>query len=142
MIVTRPVILDLWPLYAAGEASPETKALVEAFLRDDPEFARQLEHDPLSGVEPPVVPATVEMQAFRKTKRRLGGYRSLLTLALVFSFMAFGRIIQDTSFDVSPRGFIATAVVAVVFWIAFCVSLWRMRARILVVPEKRTRTMP
>ena len=38
--------------------------------------------------------------------------------------------------------FIATAVVAVVFWIAFFVSLWRMRARILVVPEKRTRTMP
>jgi len=81
------------------------------------------------------------MQAFRKTKRRLGGYRSLLTLAMVFSCMAFGRIIQDTSFDVSPRRFIATAVVAVVFWIAFFVSLWRMRARILVVPEKRTRTM-
>jgi hypothetical protein len=137
MTVTRPVILDLWPLYAAGEASPETKALVEAFLRDDPDFARQLEHDPLSGVETPVVPATTEMRAFRKAKRRLGGYRSLLTLAMVFSVMAFGRIIQDTSFDVSPRRFIATAVVAVVCWIAFFVSLWRLRARVLIVPGKR-----
>jgi hypothetical protein len=42
MNVTREVIRDLWPLFEAGEASPDTRALVKEFLDNDPEFARQL----------------------------------------------------------------------------------------------------
>ena len=57
-------------------------------------------------------------------KRRLAGPRWLLTLALAFTALAFGRIVSDTSFDVSPRRFIATAVVAACFWIAFLVRLF------------------
>ena len=40
--LTRDVVNDLWPLYAAGEASGDTRALVEAFLEEDREFARSL----------------------------------------------------------------------------------------------------
>ena len=112
MTPSRPVIVDLWPLYVSGEASPETRALVDAFLADDPELAGQL--------------------------RRLSGYRSLLFFAMMFSCMAFGRIVSDTSFDVSPRPFIAVASLAVAFWVAFCVSLWRMRASILIVRGPET----
>ena len=43
MNVTRDVITDLWPVYASGEASPDTRALVEAFLQGDPEFARLIQ---------------------------------------------------------------------------------------------------
>ena len=39
MEVTRNVILDLLPLYLAGEASPDTRALVEHYLETDPELA-------------------------------------------------------------------------------------------------------
>jgi hypothetical protein len=39
--VTREVVADLLPLYVSGEASPATRALVEAWLRDDPELARE-----------------------------------------------------------------------------------------------------
>jgi hypothetical protein len=52
----------------------------------------------------------------------------------LFSSMAFGRIVSDTSFDVSPRPFIIVASIALAFWIAFFVSLLRMRGRILIVP--------
>jgi hypothetical protein len=60
-------------------------------------------------------------------KRHLRGYRGLLQLAMVFSMLAFGRIISDTSWDVSPRNFIVTSAVAVAFWIAFFVTLYRGR---------------
>ena len=43
MNVTRDVILDVWPLYEANEVSRDTRALVEAFLSTDPEFARTLQ---------------------------------------------------------------------------------------------------
>jgi len=134
MTITRSLILDLWPTYAAGEASQDTRALVEAFLRDDPEFARQLRQDPLGPLDSPTPPPDLEMRALTKARRRLGGFRSLLFLAILFSSMAFGRIVSDTSFDVSPRPFIIVASIAVAFWIAYFVSLLRMRGRILIVP--------
>lgn len=42
MKVTREVIVDLWPVYESGAASPDTRTLVEEFLGDDPEFARSI----------------------------------------------------------------------------------------------------
>ena len=40
MKVTRDVIYDLLPAYFAGDASDDTRALVEAYFETDPEFAR------------------------------------------------------------------------------------------------------
>jgi hypothetical protein len=40
MNVTRQVVTDLLPLYLAGEASGDTKTLVEDFFRQDPDFER------------------------------------------------------------------------------------------------------
>ena len=56
----------------------------------------------------------------------------------MFSCFAFGRLVSDTSFDVSPRKFVITAAIAVCFWTAFCAVLWRSRARILVTAPKRS----
>ena len=137
MKVTRDVIVDLWPLYSSGEASPDTRALVEAFLDGDPAFANELRRElPLSeeivmkGNE-----ADQEMKTFLKAKRRVLGYPILLMFAMMFTCMAFGRIVADTSWDVSPRSFIVVASMAGVCWTAYFVSLWRMRARILVLPS-------
>ena len=137
MTVTRPVIIDLWPSYASGEASAETRALVEEFLRGDPDLARQLQKDPLAAIEPPSLPPDTEMRAFALARRRLSGYPWLLQMALLFSALAFARIVSDTSWDVSPRQFIITAAIAAAFWIAFFVSLWRMRATIMIVPGRK-----
>jgi hypothetical protein len=40
MNVTREVITDLLPIYFAGEASGDTKVLVEDYFRQDPDFER------------------------------------------------------------------------------------------------------
>ena len=40
MNVTRQVVTDLLPIYLAGEASGDTKALVEEYFRQDPDFER------------------------------------------------------------------------------------------------------
>lgn len=142
MTVTRSVIVDLWPVYSSGDASDDTRSLVDAFLRDDPEFARQLTEKAVIPDATPALPPDAETEAFVRVHRRLRGYPVLLNLAILFSCFAFGRIVSDTSWDVSPRNFIVTALIAVAFWIAFLVSLWRMRARILVVPSAVRRQRP
>ena len=40
MTVTQNVVMDLLPVYLSGEASPDTRELIEEFLRQDPELAR------------------------------------------------------------------------------------------------------
>jgi len=40
MEITRNIIIDLLPLYAADEVSPDTRALVDEYLETDPELAR------------------------------------------------------------------------------------------------------
>lgn len=40
MNVTREVVKDLLPIYLSGEASGDTKALVEDYFRQDPDFER------------------------------------------------------------------------------------------------------
>lgn len=39
MKITDEVVMDLLPIYLAGDASDDTRALVEAYARDHPEFA-------------------------------------------------------------------------------------------------------
>lgn len=42
MRITDDVIRDLYPLYAAGEASPDTRALIESWLGAYPALAEEL----------------------------------------------------------------------------------------------------
>ena len=141
MNVTRQVISDLWPLYSAGEASRDTRALVESFLEGDPALAAALRESShaVAGPPSPVLPPDHELKTLVRTRRALAarGHLWLLQLALMFSCFAFARIVSDTSWDVSPRNFIVTATIAGVFWIALIVRLIRSRARILVVSDRK-----
>jgi hypothetical protein len=134
MNVTREVISDLWPVYEAGEASADTRALVEEFLRQDPEFARLLEghsEELLLRAQAPRLASDREVQALQRTKRLLHGWDWLLFLAILFSTSAFGRIIADTSWDVSPINFAITAIIALIFWVAFFTRLVWIQKRLL-----------
>lgn len=71
MNITRNVILDLLPLYLAEEVSEDTRALVEEYLKSDPELANASKK--LAPLEKPGdVPARIsqdaEMRAYRKAK--------------------------------------------------------------------------
>src|SRR5215471_16718467 len=99
MNVTREVINDLWPVYAADEASADTRALVKEFLRQDPEFAGLLQgcgEEGLLRKVIPTLPPDREAQALRRTKRLLHGW---------------------------PVNSIVTASFAVAVWIAFFTRL-------------------
>jgi len=128
MKITRDVVVDLWPLYESKEASADSRAVVEEFLRGDPEFARSLREDSSAKVlaaAPAAPEPDHEARAFARTRKRLVLKDWPLFFAMIFSMMAFGRIVSDTSFDVSPRAFIVTASIALAFWIWFFVNLAR-----------------
>jgi hypothetical protein len=133
--VTRDVISDLWPLYKAEETSRDTRLLIEAFLREDPEFAQtlaELDRERFPVVETPSLKPDHELRTLERLRKRLTGPITLLQLALVFSCFAFGTLVSDTSFDVSPRRFIVTAVIALCFWVAFLVRLLKGRRDVLI----------
>lgn len=91
MEITRNVIRDLLPLYAANEVSADTRALVAKYLEQDPQLAamaRELSRTPGMGEIPTAMTSEHQLQAFREAKR-LMFYRSLLWAGVV----CFGLII-------------------------------------------------
>lgn len=133
MNVTRDVIIDLWPGYVEGEASTDTRALIEAFFVQDPEFARLVKErsaEPVLKYEVGCLPPDREAQALVRTKRSLRGFNWLFFFAVLFTSFAFGRIVSDTSWDVSPMNFIVTASIAATFWIAFFVRIVVVQRRV------------
>jgi anti-sigma factor RsiW len=127
MNITRNVVKDLVAVYLAGEASPDTRALVEDWLRTDPELAAQVER--ARGLELPAValPApTVEKRAFDRMRRRLRGRSIVLGAAIYFSTLPLSVTFGSDGFhgllleDWTAR--IPALVVAVVLWVVY----WRM----------------
>ena len=93
MNVTREVVTDLLPLYESGDASADTRALVDQFLKSDPEFA-QLVQALRTRREP--VPATsaspgpdVEREAVTRTRKALRRKGWTLALAIFFTVIPF-----------------------------------------------------
>ncbi len=130
MNITKDIITDLWPLYADGTASADTRAMVEEFLRQNSEWAATLQKaakDAGTPLPAPAVKPDEETRSLNRIKLRFRVMRWMLLLAMVCTCQAFGRIISDTSWDVSPRAFIATAALAGVFWIGFFIAMLRCR---------------
>jgi hypothetical protein len=75
-------------------------------------------------------PVDREARALRQTKRLLHGWDWLLFVAIFFSCSAFGRIVADTSWDISPVNFIITTSIAAAFWVAFFARLIWVRRRV------------
>lgn len=139
MNVTREVIIDLLPLYLAGEASADTRALVEEYLEQDTELAQRIRHQPeddfatttLAGLAP-----ELELKSLRRTRRLLGWQRWLFGFAIGFTAVsltsrlsfeggrlkAFHLLISDY-----PLQFGTTAALALVCWIAYFLTRRRLR---------------
>jgi hypothetical protein len=87
MEVTRDVILDLLPLYMAGEASDDSRALIERYLDSDPALAKVAEQSTkIVLTEDIPVPLTTEdqMEAYKEAKQQM--FWRLIVLAVVISF--------------------------------------------------------
>lgn len=131
--VTRDVVADLWPVYESGEATADTRALVDAFLASDPAFAAKLRATPAMNPLPDVRPET-KLAALKRTRDLVQGnawLRGLRLFALVITVFAIKRILDDTTWNVSPRVFIADATMATIAWTAYGVLVTRYRKRSL-----------
>jgi len=132
--VTRDVVADLWPVYESGEATADTRALVDEFLANDPAFVRTLRAAPPVNAAGPEVMPEAKLAALKRTRDLVHGnawLRGLRLFALVITIFAIKRILDDTSWDVSPRLFIADATIATISWTVYGVLVNRYRKRSL-----------
>ena len=97
--VTRDVIVDLWPVYEAGEASPDTRTLVEQFLAADRELESILRRASAStrrafhASSPEAARATAaERSAVEATRARLFRQRWLLAAAIGTTLVPFAVV--------------------------------------------------
>ena len=92
MEITRDVILDLLPLYLAGEVSDDSRALVERYLETDPALAKIAEQSAIINLEEDVpVPLTTEdqMEAYKVAKQQMFWRIVILALVISFALLAF-----------------------------------------------------
>jgi hypothetical protein len=140
MNVTRDVILDLLPLYMEGEASRDSRNLVEEYLSRDPDLARRVrsdwEKDLTRGLRS-IPPPELELQALRRTRRLLsiqgwllGFGIGLTALALSSRFTyASGRL--DFRFLVQEYPVLGLSfLVGLACWICYFIVRRRLRTRV------------
>jgi len=88
MNVTREVILDLVPLYLAGEASEGSRRLVEELLAGDPELAARVRALGVATLAPAAaaeLPPELELASLRRTRNLLTALRWLFGLGIAFT---------------------------------------------------------
>ena len=134
MNVKREVILDLLPIYLAGEASLATRALVEEFLVLDSELAqsvRSQQTDNSLRMVLPELPPELELKSLHRTRYLLGWQRWLFGLGIGFSVVSLtsefsfkeGRL-REFHFLIHdyPDVFGTCVVIGLACWIAyFCI---------------------
>lgn len=134
-LVTQNVIRDLLPLYAAGEASADTVALVERFLAQDQALrseAQQMALGPLPIVQAPVQ-GDKEMETLQMTKRLLRRRGLLMGFAIFLTLMPFsfrfgeGRVDWVFWQNGPAPSAIAMLAAGVCCWAAYGVLLRRTR---------------
>ncbi len=136
MNVTREVVRDLLPLYIAGEASRDTRALVESCLASDRELAAEAaslrEDVPARATAALAAPMTADRRALERTRRLLRRRTAFLAAAVLctampwaFSFDGSGmRFLLVRDAPVVGGLFLAGALL---FWALYAATRRRMR---------------
>ena len=97
MNISRDIVKDLVAVYLAGDASADTRALVEAHLKTDPELARDVEAARGASLGPPPTPTpTAEKQALDATRRQLKTRTQTLVVAIVFTVLPLTFAFEGT----------------------------------------------
>ncbi len=132
--VTRDVIIDLWSLYEEGEASADTRSLVEGFLANDPGFAAQIERrfDAPGPSRLPVPRPDAQLAALTRTRRVIRKRSAYLASAILFSLwplsFAWNGDRITWMFAQTPAVLVAMWFVAAVLWVAYVRQRRALRA--------------
>lgn len=125
--ITRDVISDLWPVYASGEATEDTRALVESFLADNPGCVVEFEAPVALPAADAALAPDAEARALVRTKELMRGGRWLhgvRLVAVVLTVLALVRFYADTL-----EIFLVRLGVATIAWALFAVLVLRERRR-------------
>jgi len=94
--ITRNIIVDLLPLYLAGEASDDTRALVEEFLESDKELAKMAKQTAAFDF-PKDIPVPLEkddaLKLYIEAKRQMTIRMGIIAVSIVFVLMLMGAMI-------------------------------------------------
>jgi len=137
MKITRDIVTDLLPAYLSGEASADTRALVEEFFKQDPEFesmAKEKKPDELLGT-PPVIGLKEEHEraALIRTRSLLQWRSHWFALALMFTAVPLSCVFSSRGLvwfmlrDAPHFGIMCWGI-ALVCWIQFIRSRRRLRS--------------
>jgi len=88
MEITQDIILDLMPLVLAGEASHDTRRLVELYLEQNPELAKLMEKSAsldLFADTPTPLHKEEQMEAYKEAKRML--FWRTVVIAVLIAFV-------------------------------------------------------
>jgi anti-sigma factor RsiW len=137
MNITRDVITDLLPLYLAGEASADTRALIEQYMQDNPAFAAEIrEHAEKAAAAlgaPPVPPPPDHEKATLQRIRRFNRHRThLLAFTIVYALLPFTFVVGDDGIRWvmlrdNPKQAIFFWMAALACWIGYYVMGLRVR---------------
>jgi len=140
MNVTREVIVDLLPVYLAGEASPATCSLVEDYMKQDVELAQRVRlqwAESFAKLAPSAPPPELELRALRRTHHLLALQNWLLGLGigLCACSLSFGTTYQNGRFRGGhflladhPLGYGTCLALGLACWIAYFLMRRRLRA--------------
>jgi anti-sigma factor RsiW len=129
MNISRDIVKDLIPVYLAGDASADTRALVESYLKTDPELASDVTAARGSSLGlPATAPPTAEKQTLDATRQLLKHRTSTLVVAMLFTVLPLTFAFRGTTITFflirdAPVIGIAWWVTAAVMWI------WHVRIR-------------
>lgn len=138
MKITRDVITDLMPVYSSGEASSDTRALVEEFFKQDPEYARiaaKPENQILPGGDSLSLPRNSELTSLARTRLMIRRRSLFLSLALMFTGLAvafkFNHDGVSWLWSDAHAGAFGCIAIAAVSWIGLYVTRRRLRTTAL-----------
>jgi anti-sigma factor RsiW len=125
MKITKDVIMDLLPLYLAGEASADTRRLVESYLAEDASLARAVSEQ--RAQEPTRLSATIspdsELRALLETRKRLRLRSWIVGLAICLTLfplsVSFGPHGMRWAWADMPAVAITMGAAAIGLWIAY-----------------------
>ena len=95
MTITKAIIEDLLPLYAAGEASEDTRRLVDAFLAGDEELRQRVKNTLQFQLPAAAPPDGLETQALNETRQLIARRSHLLVAAFAISYSSFSFAFSD-----------------------------------------------
>ena len=135
MNITREVMTDLVPAYFSGEASEDTKQLVEIYFRENPDFERiarraAMPLEQLRGTAPVAAEAEREKRDLQWARKEFLRRRVVFGVALLFTCAPLMPVYENgrvdwTAFLNNPWQLALFWCVAGLFWFQYAARLSR-----------------